>query len=161
MTYTCTCCGEIHENLPDLVFDRPTLAAAIPAEEFADRAQLDEDLCIVDEEHYFIRGVLRVPIHEHEEDLGFGVWVSQKKENFETYVDNFDSTDIGPFFGWLSNEFMYGGQSTISLKTMAHFQSEGFRPLIELEDTDHPLSVAQREGISLDDAWTFAHEYLD
>jgi hypothetical protein len=83
MTYKYTSCGEIHDDLPDLISDRPTYAAATPEEEFADRVQLDEDLCIVDKEHYFIRGVLRIPIHEEDQDLGLGVWVSQKKENFD------------------------------------------------------------------------------
>ena len=161
MTYTCTCCGEVHDDLPDLSFDRPAYAAAVPDEEFTDRVHLDENLCIVDDEHYFIRGVLLVPIHESEQNLGFGVWVSQKKENYETYIENFDSADIDPFFGWFSNDLMYGGVHTQSLKAMAHFQGKGLRPLIKLEETEHPLSIAQREGISLDEAWTFAHEYLD
>ena len=98
---------------------------------------------MVDDEYYFIRGVIKIPIHDYEQDLGFGVWVSQKKENFETYLENYDTPDIGPFFGWLSNEFKFGGVSTLSLKTMAYFQGDGQRPLIELDESDHPLSVAQ------------------
>ncbi|MBT9310833.1 DUF2199 domain-containing protein [Leptothoe kymatousa] len=161
MTYKCKCCGKIHDALPDLGFDRPTYAASVPDGEFTSRVQLDQDLCVLDEEHYFIRGILLIPVHGYEQDFGLGVWVSQKKENFERYVDNFDTADIGPFFGWLSNEFMYGDQSTLSLKTMAHFQGEGLRPLILLEESDHPLSIAQRKGISLDEAWTFVHQHLN
>ena len=43
---------------------------------------------------------------------------------------------------------------------MAHFQGNGLRPLIELDESDHPLYVAQRDGISLDEAWRIAHEHL-
>jgi len=161
MTYTCSCCGEVHEDLADITFDRPGYAANIPEAEQTDRVVLNEDLCSVDGEHYFIRGVLKIPIHDYEEDLGFGVWVSQKKENFESYIDNYDTAEIGPFFGWLSNEFMFGGKPTTNLKTMAHFQGNGLRPLIELEESDHPLSIAQKNGISLDEAWRIAHDYLD
>jgi hypothetical protein len=160
VTYTCSCCGKVHEGLPDLSFDRPGYVAEVPEEEMKDRVKLNEDLCIVDGEHYFIRGVLKIPIHNYDQDLGFGVWVSQKKENFETYLNNYDTSDIGPFFGWLSNEFRFGGQPTTNLKTMAHFQGNGQRPLIELDESDHPLSLAQRNGISLDEAWKIAHEYL-
>ena len=161
MTYTCSCCGKVHDDLPDIAFDRPGYAADVPEEEQSDRVKLDDDLCAVDGEYYFIRGVLKIPIHDNDEGLGFGVWVSQKYENFETYLNNYDTSEIGPFFGWLSNEFMFGGEPTTSLKTMAHFQGDGLRPLIEVEETDHPLSVAQRNGISLDDAWRIAHNYLD
>ncbi len=161
MAYTCSCCGKVHDGLPDLSFERPGYAAEVPEEEMEVRVKINEDLCVVDNEYYFIRGVLRIPVLDHEQDLGFGVWVSQKKENFETYLKNYDTPDIGPFFGWLSNEFRFGGQPTINLKTMAHFQGNGQRPLIELEQSEHALSVAQKNGISLDQAWKIVHDYLD
>lgn len=160
MTYTCSCCGKVHDDLPDLSFDRPGCAADVPEEEMDARVKLNEDLCVVDNEHYFIRGVIKIPIHGYEQDLGFGVWVSQKKESFETYLNNYDTPDIGPFFGWLSNELGFGGRKTANLATMVHFQGNGQRPLIELEESDHPLSVAQRNGISLDQAWVIVHDYL-
>ena len=160
MSYTGACCGEVHDSLPDLTFAKPGYASDIPEEEIDDRVKLNEDLCVVDKEHCFIRAVLKIPIHDNDDGLGFGVWVSQKKENFETYLENFDTLDIGPFFGWLSNEFRFKGEPTTNLKTMAHFQGNGLRPLIELDESDHPLYVAQRDGISLDEAWRIAHEHL-
>jgi hypothetical protein len=33
------------------------------------------------------------------------------------------------------------------LKTMVHQRPVGERPMVELEETDHPLSVDQRDGI--------------
>jgi hypothetical protein len=33
------------------------------------------------------------------------------------------------------------------------------RPLIELERTNHPLAVAQSEGITLAKAWEIVHFY--
>ncbi len=161
MSYVCSCCGEVHDGLPDVAFEQPSFAQAVPKDEWTARVRLDADVCVVDDEHYFIRAVLEIPVHDYETPLGIGVWVSQKAENFRAYVDDFDSTDIGPFFGWLSNEFHFGGDSTLHLKTMAHFQGRGNRPHIELESTDHPLALAQRNGIGIDQAWTFVHEYLD
>jgi hypothetical protein len=161
MSYVCSCCGEIHEDLPDLAFDRPTSAHHIPVKERPKRVRLDDDVCIVDEEHYFIRGVIEIPIHDHPDTFGIGAWVSLKPENFQTYVEHFDSAEIGPFFGWLSNEIWFGGAPTLNLKTMAHFRGGGLRPSIELETTDNPLARAQRDGISLDGAWAFVHEHVD
>ena len=161
MNYTCACCGEVHEDLPDLAFDRPTYAHQIPEEEYSDRVSLTSDLCIIDDESFFIRGLIEIPVLGQEKTFGIGVWVSQKEENFRTYERQFDSADIGPFFGWLSNEFRFMGESTLSLKTMAHFQGNDLRPSIALEPTDHPLAVAQKQGISLDQAWEFIHDYLD
>jgi len=160
MSYKCSCCGENHDSLPDLTFDKPGYVNTVPEEEWPERVQIDDDLCAVDKEHYFIRAVLYVPIIGQEDHLGFGVWVSQKKENFFTYIDNYDTNEIGPFFGWLSNEFNFGGESTLSLKTMAHFQGNDQRPYIILDESDHPLFKAQRDGVTIDEAWKIAHEYL-
>src|SRR5262249_2624466 len=105
------------------------------------------------------RGVIAIPVRGQSEPFGFGVWVSQKRENFQTYLANFDTPAIGPFFGWLCTRIAYYAVSTYGLKTRAHFRGEGLRPLIELEPTDHPLAVDQREGITLAKAWEIVHFY--
>ena len=102
--------------------------------------------------------MIEIPIHGQDEKFGIGMWVSQKDENFKTYQEHFDSSEIGPFFGWLSNEFLFGGERTLSLKTMIHFRGQGLRPRVELEPTEHPLALAQQSGITLEEAWAFVHE---
>jgi len=37
--------------------------------------------------------------------------------------------------------------STENLTTRVHRRDDGIRPYIELEPTDHPLAIEQREGI--------------
>jgi hypothetical protein len=120
---------------------------------------LTSDTCIIDREHHFIRGVIEIPVHDFAQRFGFGVWVSQKRENFLTYVRNPDSTDIGPFFGWLCTRIACYPEETLLLKTRAHFRGAGLRPAIEVEPTHHPLSVDQQKGISLARAWEFVHFY--
>lgn len=160
MNYRCSVCDELHEGLPDIAADRPDYWWSIPEAERGKRIELTEDTCIVDGEHFFIRGVLELPIRDSEEVFGFGVWVSQKRENFYKYLENFDTDAIGPFFGWLSNRLSYYQDDTLSLKTMAHFRGQGLRPEIELEPTDHPLAVHQREGLTLEEAWQIVHFYM-
>jgi hypothetical protein len=56
--------------------------------------------------------------------------------------------DEPPHFGWLSTSIpIY--PTTVGLKANLHTEPIGTRPLIELEPTDHPLSVEQRTGISI------------
>lgn len=160
MSYRCSTCGEIHDDLPDIGADKPDPWWSIPEKERAKRIQLTPDTCIIDDD-YFIRGVIEIPILHTSERFGWGVWVSQKKENFQTYLDNWDSGEIGPFFGWLCTRIAYYPEDTFLLKTMAHFRGNGLRPSIELEPTDHPLAVDQRQGISLDKAWEIVHFYSD
>jgi len=85
--------------------------------------------------------------------------VSHKKENFEIYRDHFDTPDIGPFFGWLCTRIDYYQEPTLEMKTMAHYQGGGLRPRIVLEESEHPLYIQQRDGISLSEAWKIVHHY--
>lgn len=159
MSFLCHCCGQVHDGLPDIGIDKPALAQDIPAEKWQGRVVLTDDICIVDGEDFFIRGVLVIPVHGDENGLGFGVWVSQKEEHFQAYVAQPDSADIGPYFGWFATEI--GPYApTLGLKTMAHFQGNNQRPLIDLEPTDHPLAIDYQNGISLERAWEIVHEYL-
>lgn len=160
MAYQCTICGESHDELPALGFKCPDYADLVPIEERRERVKIDDDLCVVDNEYFFIRGSLIVPIIGQQEGLNFAVWVSQRTDHFMSYVENFDTDDIGPYFGWLGNEFNFHHQPTLNLETLARFQGNGLRPNIELKESEHPLSVAQREGVSLDQAWEIAHAYL-
>jgi hypothetical protein len=162
MSYRCFVCGELHEDLPDIGMDKPDYWWSVPEAERERRVVLvGSDACIIDDEDFFIRGVIEIPIHDYPERFGFGVWVSQKRENFYTYLDNFNSGEIGPFFGWLSTNIKYFAAPTLSLKTMAHFRGENLRPSIELDATEHPLAIAQRDGITLDKAWEIVHFYQD
>ena len=161
MSFRCPECGEVHDDLPDIASDRPDQWWGVPEEERERRTELTSDTCVIDGEHFFIRGVIEIPVHDHPHRFGFGVWVSLKRENFETYLDNWESSEIGPFFGWLSTRISYYPQDTRLLKTRAHFRACGLRPSIELEPTEHPLAVHQREGITLAKAWEIAHFYMD
>jgi hypothetical protein len=120
---------------------------------------LTKDLCIIKGRDFFVHGVIEIPVHDYEYEFGWGVWVSHKKENFEAYREHFDTADIGPFFGWLCTAIDYFLESTVELKTMAHYRGEGLRPRIVLEESEHPLFIQQRNGISLSKAWEIVHHY--
>jgi len=160
MSYKCSCCGNTHDTLPDIAFDAPVYVEGIPENERESRVRITEDLCSIDEEHYFIRCVLQIRIKNSNENFGFGIWVSQSKQNFEKYIENFDSDQIGPFFGWVSNNIDYKGESILSIKSMVHFLGNEQRPIVEIEESSHPLYLDYREGITMDEAWELAHLYL-
>lgn len=160
MSYCCSTCGEIHDDLPDIGSNKPDYWWHVSEDQREKIITLTEDTCIISED-FFIRGVIEIPILNYPEGFGFGVWVSQKEENFYKYVENSDSEEIGPFFGWLSTNIEFYEEETLSLKTMAHFRGNGLRPKIEVEPTNHPLAVDQQNGITLEKAWKIVHFYMD
>lgn len=97
MGYYCHSCGQEHQDLPDIGSDRPDYYWQVPEAEREARIQLTTDTCIIDSEDFYVRGVLELPILNAGTCLGFGVWVSHKRENFQIYIANPQSPDIGPF----------------------------------------------------------------
>lgn len=157
MAYRCTTCGKVHDDLPHPGADKPDPWWNVPEHEREGRIYLTADVCVIDDVQFFIRGVIEIPVHDYPEPFAFGAWVSQKRENFQTYLENWTSKDIGPFFGWLSTRIAFYEEDTFLLKTMAYFRGEKLRPFIELEPTEHPLAIDQRNGITLEKAWDIVH----
>jgi hypothetical protein len=48
-------------------------------------------------------------------------------------------------------------EDTLQMKTRAHFQGGGQRPIIELAECDHPLYHDWRGGIQVQRAFEFVH----
>ena len=159
MGYRCHVCNEEHDALPDIGAEYPDPWYGIDASERERRVKWNPDLCRLDGTDFFIRGVIEIPLVDAPGKFAFGVWVSQAPQNFQTYVENFDSAEIGPFFGWLCTKIRFYETDTTHLKTMAHFRAGKQRPLIEVEPTEHPLALDQRNGITLAKAWEIMHFY--
>lgn len=100
------------------------------------RTELIRDFCVIDEQHFFIRGHIEIPIIDSKEKFIWSVWVSLSEENFLKsnellHVEGRETEE--PYFGWLSTELSIYPITTLSLKTMVHTQEVGAVPLIELE----------------------------
>jgi hypothetical protein len=156
--WTCTAGGGTHAGIFDLACWGPDPWTG--PEEYSPNAMLatsghflSEDFCVLDNEHYFVRCVLELPIIGSDGvRFGYGVWSTLSKKNFELYAEHFDAghrDDIGPWFGWFSNR-LNGYPDTLGLKCRVHPRSGRQRPLIELEPTDHTLALEQRNGITFD-----------
>jgi hypothetical protein len=156
--WICPCCGLKHGGLFDLACDRPQFwqgskEKSPNSEVRTSDNVLTGDFCVVDGEHFFVRCVLQLPVVGVSGTcFGFGVWATLSKQNFNLYVDTFDSANqggLGPWFGWFSNR-LKGYPDTLSLKCRVTPRKGRERPTIELEPTSHPLAVEQRQGITFD-----------
>ncbi|RAJ72686.1 MULTISPECIES: DUF2199 domain-containing protein [unclassified Streptomyces] len=118
----------------------------------ADDCLLSADQCVVRGRHYFVKGMIEIPVIDSEGVFSWGVWVSLSRESFSRAADLWDTPGREaeqPYFGWLTTDLsLY--PTTLNLKTHVHTRPVGERPFVELEPTDHPLAVEQRTGITLD-----------
>jgi hypothetical protein len=111
---------------------------------------LSEDFCVIGGTNFFFRGVLLIPVQGLEQPFGFGVWSTLSRRNFDTYVGGFDDggySEWGPWTSWFSTALPDFGD-TIEQPAWVEFRPDRQRPLVWLNDDHHPLSVAQRDGIT-------------
>ncbi|MER5934214.1 DUF2199 domain-containing protein [Streptomyces sp. NPDC002054] len=119
----------------------------------ADDCLLSSDQCVIRAQHYFVKGLIEIPIIGSDQMFSWGVWVSLSRENFSRAADLWDRPgreSEKPYFGWLTTDLPVYSTTTLNLKTHVHTRPAGERPYVELEPTDHPLAVEQRTGIPLD-----------
>ncbi|MFE2418238.1 DUF2199 domain-containing protein [Streptomyces hokutonensis] len=116
-------------------------------------SMLSSDQCVIKGRHYFIKGLIEIPVIGSGDPFSWGVWVSLSRDNFARALDMWNTPGREaekPYFGWLTTELSLYSPSTLNLKTNAHTRPLGRRPFVELEPTDHPLAVEQRTGITQD-----------
>jgi hypothetical protein len=156
--WNCMSCGKSHHGIIDLAQNKPDVWQFGPEVERNTMHNelmcfLSDDQCIMHGKDYFIRCMLYLPIvNTNGDSLGLGVWSSLSKENFELYDKTFHKEDVeglGPWFGWFSNS-LKGYPETLNLKCSITPNANGVRPAITLEENDHPLSIDQHRGITID-----------
>ena len=151
--WTCRCCGRQFDTLPlDFAAPAPDYWFEIPEAERERRALLNADFCTIDGEYHFIRGCLEIPIIGMDEVFVWGVWVSLSEASMRRAAELWNAEvieDEPPRFGWLSTNIRVYPR-TLELKAAVHFRGGNLRPRIEVEATDHPLAVEQRQGITVE-----------
>ncbi|MEU4359945.1 DUF2199 domain-containing protein [Streptomyces virginiae] len=148
--HACACCTE-HGDGPPLSYGAPAPAAWKPRYSRRRDSELTADQCMIKGRHFFVHGLIEIPVRDSGDTFSWGVWVSLSEANFARTHDLWDDPareQEPPYFGWLSTELPAYPHSTLHLKTHVHTRAVGQRPLIEVEPTDHPLAIEQREGIT-------------
>lgn len=161
--FICSTCGQFHAELPmDFGVDAPAAYYSIPSGERETRCVMNADLCVIDENEFFIRGCLEIPVIDGPRPFVWGVWTSLSEQSFRRLGEIWEvpgREKEPPFFGWLCTLLaLY--PDTLHLKTQVHTRSVGQRPFVELEPTNHPLAVEQRTGITMDRVREIAEKLL-
>lgn len=161
--FICSTCDKFHEGLP-LSYGSPFPYSyeIIPPAEREKRAILDEEVCVIDDEMFFVRCRIEIPIIDSDEIFSWIVWVSLSEKNFDRTVELWEANgreSEPPYFGWLNSDLPYE-PTTLNLKTNVHTRPIGQRPFVELEPTEHPLAVEQRNGITIKRVQQIAEQIL-
>lgn len=152
--WLCSRCDAPHQGMIDFAAFRPDPwrgpeVYAPNNELILDRDFLSEDFCVMDGKYFFVRCVLEIPVHGLAQKFGFGCWGTLSRTNFERYVDRFDDAGFqgeGPWGSWLCNQLLdYVGDEPLAC--WMHPQLDRQRPVLRVQDADHPLAIAQADGV--------------
>src|SRR5579864_1473742 len=153
--YFCATCQQFHSGLPiSYGADFPDSYLSLNEKEREQRALIGSDQCIIDEELYFIRGLVELPIIGFQDPFLWGVWASVWKEAFDEMSKHWETPGreemIRPFKGRINNALSEYSPTTLNLKCSIRVAPVGSRPLLFIDEPEHPLAVEQRQGISLE-----------
>jgi hypothetical protein len=153
MGYTCSVCGEYHDELMlDIRLGLPDDVFALSDEERERATELGEDWCILNAGHprYFTRALLEIPVPELETYFGYGVWAELDEAGFDRIRELWDDprgADEPPFAARLANE-LAPYEATAGLRVLIRLRDVDLLPAAELSDAGHDLVSDQRVGIT-------------
>lgn len=150
-SYICSCCGESLEGLPtDFGYRLPDEVFSLTYLEKYERTRHNADLCTLDGNRFFLRGLLRVPFTHMDGYFGWGVWAEVDRETHDFYLRNFsvDNSAAKPAFGRLANGIPAAPELGAEALEI-HFQDESSRPEFRL--LPHSSSkLAQEQHVGID-----------
>ena len=133
-------------SLPEPVF-------ALDEAERERRAEVGDDSAVLrgpGGDRFFVRSLLELPIEGEEGYFGYGAWIEVTRSDFEALGELWHDDEgwrSTPFAGALANELApYEG--TEGLPVAIRLREVSLLPLVELDEADHELVRAQRDGIS-------------
>ncbi|MEM1048964.1 MAG: DUF2199 domain-containing protein [Pseudomonadota bacterium] len=164
--FRCRSCGEVHKGSPSIGYAKPAHYYSVPEAERAHRVLLTSDTCAIDNDTYFVRGVMEIPIRGVDAPFTWGLWVSLSHDSFQRYLHTFHEDQTGTVsFGWLPVT-MRGYFDPTSARTWDMLATDvvgrgpGNRPLIVPHKCDHPVYRDYAQGMDWDRAVAIAERAL-
>ncbi len=151
MGFACAVCGETHAGeTRDIRLGLPQPIFLLDEAERERRSWVGEDWASLDGERFFVRALVELPVAGEEGYFGYGAWIEVSEPDYAALVELWHDEDgwrSEPFAGTLANE-LNPYAFTDGLPVKLRLRDVRLLPLVELEDGEHELVRAQRQGIS-------------
>ena len=139
------------DNNYDYTFAKiePDFIEFLPENRREGRLEMDGDLCVFDDEHYFIRGLITLSIRAKKHFFTWLVWVVLSKDTFERIVDSWQTEgreNNPPDIGTLDTRIP-GYLDTTGLEVAIVPSRVGQKPSIRIKPCEHRLFSDQENGI--------------
>jgi hypothetical protein len=147
----CRHCGrELGTHTLDIGFSLPDEVWALDKDQRGQRAKFNTDVCVLDGNRFFIRGIAFVRILKSDKRFGWGFWAEVSPAVFKRYLELYkvDARGEPVAVGQLANT-PAGYPSLEGHSVYIAFGTSRDRPTITLHASTHPLSLEQQSGIAI------------
>ena len=153
-TFECDVCSQQHEIPLNIGFSMPDFVNKLLPWEREERSKSSEDWCMVDDQFFYLRGCLEVPIAGTQSVLSWGVWTSLSEDDFDSTMElwNDPARAREPLYKCSLANTLPTYDETRNLPLDVATRNVGDRPLLVLADTEHQLALHQRQGMPLENA---------
>jgi hypothetical protein len=118
------------------------------------RCIIGSDQCVIDQQTFYVRGLLEVPVLDTEQVFLWGLWCSVWEKDYDEISESWEEegreNHRGPFKARLANKLSVY-PDTLNLQVTIKVKPVGERPLFFIDEEDHPLAVAQKGGMSMEE----------
>jgi hypothetical protein len=151
MPFVCSVCGEHHdERLLDIRLGLPHDIHVLDDDARARRAWLADDFAVLDDERFFVRGLLELPIPGLDDRFAYGTWLEVSMADFQELMRRWhDEEQFAAVECTLANE-LEPYRATVGLRATLRATAPDRLPAVELAAAAHELVRAQRAGITVD-----------
>src|ERR1700737_4216874 len=119
-TVTCSACGKVHPiEDSELVFHLPDVIHGLAADERDARCDIHAEVCVLDRERFFLRGLLPIPVSGRSKPYNIGVWAEVSLETYRRIYERWDDPDQRDeprLSGTLANDVPLQGRDTLGVE---------------------------------------------
>jgi hypothetical protein len=162
MGYYCSDCGEYHREIPMSYGAKAPVAYFSLTEDEKQKAELTQDICVIDGKRFFIKGRIKINVEGEDEPFAWNVWAEISKEDFESEQENWNEENrfLRQSYSGILDTSLICYPDTLGLMVKIQTEKVGFTPEILIDNLDHPLSFEQENGIDMKRVTTFAKQIL-
>jgi len=106
-----------------------------------------DDLCVIDENQFFIRGVWEIPRSDENGIFGWGVWAQVSRTDFESILKLWDDDATAVVMAGRLGVEPPGFSGGLGHPVTIRLRDGKTRPQIIMKPSDSEIYSAQRDGI--------------
>ena len=148
----CPCCDKmVPANSIELTFRKPDYIAAMDDEDIEEKCNYNDDIFIYENESFYVRCILPLPVHDKGDSYCLGVWAKVSENDFQHIYDLWDEkdqTNEEPIDGLLANEVPLTTGS-INSEITIQLIGDKSRPVVTVTNQDCSLYQEQTCGITI------------